>query len=97
MNKRLGPMIALALAGVLLLAEPGLAQQQGGEAAGPVGQGNQLCTPGPGGTCVVNPNKPGNQNTPGGNFQRRRGQKGQRGPGRMNQPDTQVNPPAANQ
>jgi hypothetical protein len=94
---------ALALAGMLLLSGPALAQNQGrNRGAGPMGQGqgNQLCTGGPGGTCAVNPpNNPGNQNSLGngeGNSQRRRGPKGQGG-GRFNQPNTQTNPPATNQ
>ena len=84
---------ALALAGVMLLAGPALAQNQGGSpGTRPAGQGNQLCTPGPGGTCVVNPPpNQGKQNCPAPQ------QKGsQAGPGACpgNQPKTQANPPA---
>jgi hypothetical protein len=92
--------LALALAAMLLLAGSALAQnRKGGGPAGP-GQGNQLCTGGPGGTCVVSPpaNNQGNQNSPGygaGNSQKRMG-KG-RGGGRANQPNTPAYPPAASQ
>jgi hypothetical protein len=93
---------ALALGGMLLLSGPALAQGQGrNRGGGPMmGQNNQLCTGGPGGTCAVNPpSNPGNQNCPGygnGNSQQRRGPKGQGG-GRFNQPNTQANPPATKQ
>jgi len=84
---------ALALAGVMLLAGPALAQNQGGgPGARPAAQGNQLCTPGPGGTCAVNPPpNQGKQNCPASQ------QKGaQAGPGACpgNQPKTQADPPA---
>jgi hypothetical protein len=89
----IGP--ALALGGVLLLAGVAVAQNQGG---GPAGQGNQLCTGGPGGTCAVTPApKPGNQNCPGygaGQSQKQKGMKGRRGGGQATQPTTPDNPPA---
>lgn len=92
---RLG--LAMALAGGLLLAGTGLAQNQGG--GGPAGQGKQLCTGGPGGTCVVNPAQgSGNQNSPGpgaGKSQKRQGMKGNRGGAQSGQPTTQANPPAS--
>ena len=100
MKHRRGLMIclALALAGVLLLAGPGWAQNQGGPGKGPAGQGNQLCTGGPNGTCVVPPaNTPNTQKGPGygaGKSQRQRGAKGPQGSGSGNQPNTQANPPA---
>ena len=89
--------LALAFAGALLLAGSGLAQNRGGGGGGgQAGQGNQLCTGGPGGTCMVPPAQtPGNQNCPGygaGKAQRQKGPKGFRG-GRMNQTNTPANPP----
>lgn len=95
----IGLMLALAL--TLLLWGPGWAQNQGGPGKGPAGQGNQLCTGGPGGTCVVTPaNTPKTQNCPGygagaGKSQRQQGPKGPQGAGCGNQPNTQANPPAA--
>ncbi len=94
--------LASALAGVLLLAGVALAQNQGrGPAVCPVGQGNQVCTGGPGGTCAVTPTqKPGNQNCPGygaGQSQKRQGMKGPRGGGQSSQPTTPANPPAASE
>ncbi|MCX5892985.1 MAG: hypothetical protein NTW80_08455 [Deltaproteobacteria bacterium] len=94
-------IIGLALAGVLLLAGSGLAQNRGGGGGrGPAGQGNQVCTGGPGGTCAVTPAPNANtQNCPGygaGQSQKRQGMKGPRG-GRMNQPNTPANPPATTQ
>jgi hypothetical protein len=103
MKNRRGLMICLmlALALTLLMWGPGWAQNQGGPGKGPAGQGNQLCTGGPGGTCVVNPantpNTPNTQNCPGygaGKSQRQRGPKGQWGAGGGNQPNTQANPAA---
>ena len=89
----IGP--ALALGGVLLLAGVALAQNQGG---GPAGQGNQMCTGGPGGTCAVTPApKPGNQNCPGygaGKSKKQKGMKGPWGGGQSSQPTTPANPPA---
>lgn len=88
---------ALALAGVMLLAGPALAQQnQGGSPGtrggcpytGPAAPGSQLCTPGPGGTCAVNPPlNQGRQNCP--PLQQ---QGSQAGPGACprNQPQTQA-------
>jgi hypothetical protein len=90
--------LALALAGALSLAGAALAQNRGG--GGPGGQGNQLCTGGPGGTCMVNPpNNLKTQNCPGngaGKAQRQKGPKG-RNAGQANQPTPQANPPAAGQ
>jgi hypothetical protein len=90
--------LALALAGVLLLAGVALAQKQG---SGPAGQGNQVCTGGPGGTCAVTPaQNPGNQNCPGygaGKSQKRKGMKGPRDGGQSSQPTTPANPPATTQ
>ncbi len=89
---------ALTLAGMLLLAGTALAQNQGGgPGVCPAAPGNQVCTGGPGGTCVVNPSQnPNPQNCPaygGGKSQRQRGQK-RRGAG---QQPGQTNPPATNQ
>lgn len=92
--------LALALGGVLLLAGVALAQNQGGgPAVCPVGQGNQGCSGGPGGTCAVTPApKAGNQNCPGygaGQSQKRRGMmQGPQGSGQSSQPTTPDNPPA---
>lgn len=91
--------LALALAGVLLLAGVALAQNQKGGGPAAQGQGNQLCTGGPGGTCAVSPpaNNQGNQNCPSsgaGNSQKRMG----KCPGgQANQPNTPANPPATSQ
>jgi len=99
MKDRRGLLICLvlAMAGMLLLAGPGWAQNQGGGGPGK-GQGNQLCIGGPGGTCTVAPpNNPDNQATPrygAGKSQRQKGPQGQRGAGSGNQPNTQANPPA---
>jgi hypothetical protein len=97
MKNRRGVMIGLALAlgGALLLAGVALAQNQGGgPAVCPVGQGNQVCTGGPGGTCAVTPApKSGNQNSPGcgaGQSQKQKGMKG----GQASQPTTPANTPA---
>ena len=82
MKNRRGLMIGLmlALALTLLMWGPGWAQNQGGPGKGPAGQGNQLCTGGPGGTCAVNPaNTPNTQNCPGygaGKSQRQQGSQG---------------------
>jgi hypothetical protein len=102
MKNRRDLLIGLALAGVMLLAGPSWAQNQGGGggAAGPGNQGRQLCTGGPGGTCVVNsPNTQGNQNNGSANAnpKKRRGPKGPGGGGRSNQPNTQTETPAAGQ
>jgi hypothetical protein len=99
MRNRRGLMIGLmlALALTLLMWGPGWAKNQGGPGKGPAGQGNQLCTGGPNGTCAVNPaNTPNTQNCPGygsGKSQRQSGPKGPQGAGRSNQPNTQANPP----
>ena len=85
--------LIMALAGVMLLAGPGLAQKQGG------GPGSQVCTGGPGGVCVINPpntqgSQPGSRNP---NSGKRKGPKGP-GPGsRMNQAAPQTSPPADSQ
>lgn len=94
--------LALALAGVFLLAGVALAQNQGGgRGVCPVGQGNQVCTGGPGGTCSVTPApNPSNQNCPGygaGQSQKRKGMKGPRGGGQSSQPTTPANPRAASE
>jgi hypothetical protein len=92
--------LALALAGILLLAGPGWAQNRGGKAAGPAGPGLQMCTPGQGGVCAVNPpDNPGNQNSPsyGADKSQRPMGKGRRGGGQINQPNTPANPPATSQ
>lgn len=100
MRKQWCLIMALALAGVMLLAGPGLAQGQGAGAGGVCPAGNQVCTGGPGGTCAVTPpnNTQGNQtcirNT---NPKKRRGPNGPGAGGRMNQPDPQTSPPAAGQ
>jgi hypothetical protein len=90
--------LASALAGVLLLSGVALAQNQGGgPAVCPVGQGNQLCTGGPGGTCAVTPApKAGNQNClyGAGQSQKRKGMKGSQGGGQSTQPTTPDNSPA---
>lgn len=92
--------LALALAGVMLLAGLAMAQNQGGGGA-KAGQGGQLCTPGSGGTCAVPPAVgQGNPNCPApgaGKAQKRRGSRGPQGGKRANQPDPQANPPAAGQ
>ncbi len=84
---------ALALAGVLLLAGPVLAQNQGGgQGSRPTGQDNQLCTPGPGGTCTVNPPPDqGKQNCP---APQPKGSQAAAGACSGKQPKTQANPPA---
>ena len=98
MKKHRCLIIALALAGVMLLAGPGLAQKQGGGPGG--GPGNQVCTGGPGGVCAVTPpnntqgNQPGSRNP---NAGKRRGPKGPGAGGRMNQTNTQTSAPAAGQ
>ena len=97
MKKQRGLIMALALAGVMLLAGPGLAQKQGGGPGG--GPGNQVCTGGPGGVCVINPpntqgSQPGSRNP---NAGKRRGPKGPGAGGRMNQTDTQTKAPEAGQ
>ena len=105
MKYRRGLMISLALAliGMLLLAGVVLAQQNrgGGPGAGPGGQGNQLCTGGPGGTCVVNPaNNPNpQQNCPANNAGKSRRQKGLKrgGAAQSGQPNSPANPPATSQ
>jgi hypothetical protein len=98
MKKQRCLIIALALAGVMLLAGPGLAQKQGGGPGG--GPGNQVCTGGPGGVCAVTPpnNTQGNQ-TCIRNAKPKKG-RGPNGPGaggRMNQTNTQTSAPAAGQ
>lgn len=100
MKKQRCLIIALALAGVMLLAGPGLAQRQGAGAGGVCPAGNQVCTGGPGGTCVVTPpnNTQGNQNCPGtGKSQKRQGMKGARGGAQSNQTNTQTKAPEAGQ
>ena len=105
MKYRRGLMIslALALAGMLLLAGAALAQQScgGGPGGGPAGQDSQLCTGGPGGTCVVNPaNNPNpQQNCPANNAGKSWRQKGQKGSsaGQSAQPNSPANPPATSQ
>ena len=98
MKKQRCLIIALALAGVMLLAGPGLAQKQGG---GPGrGPGSQVCTGGPGGVCTINPNTPANQNGPApgtAKSQKRQGMKGSRGGAQSNQREAQPNTPAADQ
>lgn len=98
MTKQRCLIITLALAGMMLLAGPGLAQKQGG---GPGrGPGSQVCTGGPGGICTINPNTPANQNCPApgtGKSQKRQGMKGSGGGARSNQPDTQTKVPEAGQ
>lgn len=89
-------IIGLALAGVLLLAGTGLAQNRGGG-----GPGSSLCTgSGPGGgVCAVTPAPTtDNQNcpTPGAGKSQKRGMRGQGG-GQANQPTPQATPPAAGQ
>ncbi|MGD0828126.1 MAG: hypothetical protein ABSA09_08585 [Desulfobaccales bacterium] len=87
---------ALALAGMMLLAGPALAQNQGGgQGSCPAGQGKELCTPGPGGTCAVNPPpKQVKQKCP---ALQRKGSQAAPGACSGNQPKTQANPPAASQ
>ncbi len=82
-------IMALALTGVLLLAGPGLAQRQGAGAAGVCPAGNQVCTGGPGGVCVLNPAN--NQNNQTGRNSMRKQRRGPKGPGAGGQ----VNQPAA--
>ncbi len=99
MKQQLYLISALALAGVLLLAGPGLAQRQGaGAGGGP--QGNQVCTGGPGGVCTINPATPANQNGPGpgaGKGQKRKGMRGNQGSAQATQPGTQTTQPEAGQ
>ncbi len=84
---------ALALAGMMLLAGPALAQNQGGgQGSCPAGQGNQLCTPGPGGTCAVNP--PPNQGKHTCPAPQQKGSQAAQGACSGNQPKSQANPPA---
>ncbi len=87
---------ALALAGVMLLAGPAMAQNQGGsQASWPAGQGGQCCTPGPGGTCAVNPPpKQVKQKCP---ASQQKGSQAAPGACSGNQPQTQANPPTASQ
>jgi len=97
MRKKQCLIMALALAGVMLLAGPGLAQRQGGGPGG--GPGNQVCTGGPGGVCVINPpntqgSQPGSRNP---NSGKRRGPKGPGSGSRMNQAAPQTSPPADSQ
>ena len=99
MKQQLYLISALALAGVLLLAGPGLAQRQGG---GPGGgpQGNQVCTGGPGGVCTINPATPANPKGPGpgaGKGQKRKGMRGNQGGAQATQPGTQTTQPEAGQ
>ncbi len=99
MKKQLCLISALALAGVLLLAGPGLAQKQGG---GPGGgpAGNQVCTGGPGGVCTINPAAPANPNCPdpgSGKSQKRQRMRGSRGGAQANQPAPQTTQPEAGQ
>jgi len=95
--------LALVLTAMLLLGGAALAQQNrgGGPGACPGGQGNQLCTGGPGGTCVVNPANNSNpqQNCPGNNAGLSRRQKGLKrgGAGQSSQPNSPANPPATSQ
>lgn len=101
MKYRRGLMISLALAltGMLLLAGAALAQQSRG--GGPGGQGEQLCTGGPGGTCVVNPaNNPNpQQNCPANSAGKSQRQKSQKrgGAGQSAQLNSPANPPATSQ
>jgi hypothetical protein len=83
---------ALALAGLMLLAGPALAQNQGGGPGGKPADHGGLCTGGPNGTCVVNPaaNK-GQQKCPTPQQQCSQAPQGARC---SNQPQTQANPPA---
>jgi len=98
MKKQRCLIMALALAGVMLLAGPGLAQKQGDGAGGVCPAGNQVCTGGPGGTCKINPTTQANQNCPGpGKSQKRQGMKGARSGAQSNQPDTQTKAPEAGQ
>ena len=95
--------LALVLTGMLLLAGAALAQQNRGcgQGAGPGGQANQLCTDGPGGTCVVNPTNNPNpqQNCPANNAGQSRRQKGLKrgGASQSGQPNSPANPPATSQ
>ncbi len=96
MKKQRCLIMALALAGVMVLAGPGLAQRQGGGPGG--GPGNQVCTGGPGGTCVINPTTQANQNSPGpGKSQKRQRMKGARGGAQSNQTNPQTKAPEAGQ
>ena len=95
--------LALVLTAMLLLGGATLAQetQGGGPGARPAGQGKQLCTGGPGGTCEVNPaNNPNpQQDCPGNKAGLSRRQKGpKRGDaGQSGQPNPPANPPATSQ
>ncbi len=88
-------IIALALAGMVLLAGPALAQKQGaGAGSGVCPAGNQVCT---GGVCTVNPANPSSQNCPvPGKGQKRKGMKGAGGGAQTTtQSGTQSNQPEA--
>ncbi len=100
MKKPLYLISALALAGVLLLAGPGLAQKQDAGAGGVCPAGNQVCTGGPGGVCTIKPNTPASQNCPGlgaGKGQKRKGMRGNQGGAQATQPGTQTTQPEAGQ
>ncbi len=85
--------LALALAGVLLLAGAALAQNQGkNPGVCPVGQASQVCTGGPGGTCTIQ--QPNQQNCPRAGKGQKRQMRGSQGGGQANQPTTSDNPPA---
>ncbi|MGA7577513.1 MAG: hypothetical protein ACLQUW_11635 [Desulfobaccales bacterium] len=91
---RLPNVWALALAGLMLLAGPALAQNQGGGPVGKTADHGGLCTGGPNGTCVVNPaaNKdPQKCPTP-----QQQCPQAPQGVQCFQQPKTQANPPASN-
>jgi hypothetical protein len=83
---------ALALAGLLLLAGPALAQNQGGGQGGKAVERGGLCTGGPGGTCAVHPPvQQGQQKCP---TQPQQCSQAPQGANCSTEPKTQANPPA---
>jgi hypothetical protein len=94
-SKRLVITLALALAGALVLAGSGWSANQGsGPAAGPVAQGQQLCTGGPNGTCRLVPKTPARQDCPVAGAGQGRKVKAPQGAKQGNQPETQAQPQA---
>jgi hypothetical protein len=94
-SKRLVIILALALAGALVLAGSGWATNQGsGPAASPVAQGQQLCTGGPNGTCRLVPKAPARQDCPGYGAGPGKKVKASQGAKQGNQPETQAKPQA---
>jgi len=90
---RLTNVWALALAGLMLLAGPALAQTQGGGPGGKPADHGGLCTGGPGGTCAVNPAAiKGQQKCP---TPQQQCSQAPQGAKCSTEPKTQANPPAS--